>query len=174
METKIIKFPSLINLAGSINKTVFADGLGFECPKNMKLLGYVSDEEAKTLMRDCKAFLFPTFYEGFGIPPLEAISAGCKCIVVSDTPVMHEVFGDSVKYINIAEYQLSNINMCDSNQRAIEEVLENYSWKKSAQKLLTCLERIGGGTELVLHNKCYLYSQQLCGAVFSLSTEEYA
>lgn len=44
----------------------------------MYLLGYVTDEEAKTLMRDCKAFLFPSFYEGFGIPPLEAVSAGAK------------------------------------------------------------------------------------------------
>lgn len=86
-------------VAGSINKKVFADGMGFECPDNMKLLGYVSDEEAKTMMRDCKAFLFPTFYEGFGIPPLEAMSAGTKNIYVSDTAVMHEIFGDSVHYI---------------------------------------------------------------------------
>ena len=63
-------------VAGSINRNVFSEGLGFELPPNMKLLGFVSDEEAKTLMRDCSAFLFPTFYEGFGIPPLEAISAG--------------------------------------------------------------------------------------------------
>ena len=66
---------------------------------------WVSDEGAKTLMRDCKVFLFPTFYEGFDIPPLEAISAGAKQVVVSDTEVMHEVFGDSVSYINPNEYE---------------------------------------------------------------------
>ena len=39
-------------VSGSINDKVFADGLGFGCPSNMKLLGYVSDEEPKTLIRD--------------------------------------------------------------------------------------------------------------------------
>lgn len=125
-------------VAGSINKIVFADGLGFECPKNMKLLGYVSDEEAKTLMRDCKAFLFPTFYEGFGIPPLEAISAGCKCIVVSDTPVMHEVFKDSVNYIDPNRTETLTLKNNISNS----QILEKYSWEKSAKKVKKLIEKM--------------------------------
>lgn len=119
-------------VAGSINKRVFADGLGFDCPENMKLLGYVSDEEAKTLMRDCKAFLFPTFYEGFGIPPLEAISAGAKQVVVSDTEVMHEIFGDSVVYVNPNEYQLPEITDERIKNRGI---LVKFAWEKSAEML---------------------------------------
>jgi glycosyltransferase involved in cell wall biosynthesis len=136
--------PSMIfAVAGSINEKVFADGLGFECPANMKLLGYVSDEEAKTLMRDCKAFLFPTFYEGFGIPPLEAISAGAKQVIVSDTEVMHEIFGDSVVYVDPNDYgfDISTIKMQQLNL----EVLKKYSWKKSAtlmKKLIEKKERI--------------------------------
>ena len=116
-------------VSGSINKKVFANGLGFECPSNMKLLGYVSDEEAKTLMRDCKAFLFPTFYEGFGIPPLEAISAGAKRVVVSDTEVMHEIFGESVFYIDPCRYNI-DLNHIQLGKR--ENILEKYDWKKSA------------------------------------------
>ena len=92
----------------------------------MKLLGYVSDEEAKTLMRDCKAFLFPSIYEGFGIPPLEAMSAGCKRIIVSDTEVMHEIFGDSVEYINIKKEEITFSE---------NDVLSTYSWEKSALQL---------------------------------------
>lgn len=119
-------------VSGSINKAVFADGLGFECPDNMKLLGYVSDEEAKTLMRDCAGFLFPTYYEGFGIPPLEALSAGAKRIVVADIPVMHEIFEDEVTYIDPEkyDYDLKNIPECKSNK-----ALSKYSWKKSAETL---------------------------------------
>lgn len=121
-------------VAGSINKAVFADGLGFECPDNMKLLGYVSDEEAKTLMRDCKAFLFPTFYEGFGIPPLEAMSTGAKNVVVSDTEVMHEIFGDSVIYIDPRSAVLPKT---DGMIGKVEEVLARYSWRDvSAPRLL--------------------------------------
>lgn len=119
-------------VAGSINEKVFADGLGFECPANMKLLGYVSDAEAKTLMRDCKAFLFPTFYEGFGIPPLEAISAGAKQVVVSDTEVMHEIFGDSVCFINPMVF---NLNTDDIDTSFNNDVLNKYSWAHSAMLL---------------------------------------
>lgn len=119
-------------IAGSINESVFSDGLGFECPNNMKLLGFVSDNEAKTLMRDCKAFLFPSIYEGFGIPPLEAMSAGCKNIIVSDTEVMHEIFGEFVTYISGDEkcYLQKDYNL-----------LIEYSWKKSAKILWGLISR---------------------------------
>ena len=119
-------------VSGSINEKVFADGLGFERPENMLLLGYVSDEEAKTLMRDCEGFLFPTYYEGFGIPPLEALSAGAKRIVVADIPVMHEVFEDEVYYIDPDkyDYDLSQVPECKS-----DKALYKYSWEKSASKL---------------------------------------
>ena len=128
-------------IAGSINKTVFAEGLGFECPENMKLLGYIRDEEAKTLMRDCKAFLFPTYYEGFGIPPLEALCAGCRNVIVSDTEVMHEVFGESVKYIDPSssneKIPLSDVPVVDPN-----EIFNEYSWEKSARKLLKLINQM--------------------------------
>ena len=131
-------------VAGSINKKVFADGMGFECPDNMKLLGYVSDEEAKTMMRDCKAFLFPTFYEGFGIPPLEAMSAGVKNIYVSDTAVMHEIFEDSVQYINPNQYNDVFNSDVVSTEDSIGRVLSKYSWKKSAEIFSAVISSIRG------------------------------
>lgn len=129
-------------VAGSINKEVFSEGLGFELPSNMKLLGFVSDEEAKTLMRDCKAFLFPTFYEGFGIPPLEAISAGARQVVVSDTEVMHEIFGKGVIYIDPNDYTSDLTNLSEISNEQVSELLKKYSWKKSADNLLNLLRNI--------------------------------
>lgn len=146
-------------VSGSINETVFADGSGFECPENMKLLGYVSDEEAKTLMRDCKAFLFPTFYEGFGIPPLEAISAGARQVVVSDTEVMHEIFGDSVVYVDPMDYEI-DLEKCKA-ERVID--MSKYSWSKSAEMLLIELRKIGGGYEYLV-NINRLYDETLISA----------
>lgn len=130
---------NIFAVSGSINDQIFAKGMGFKRPENMKLLGYVSDEEAKTLMRDCKAFLFPTFYEGFGIPPLEAISAGAKQVIVSNTDVMHEIFGMGVQYIDPYQFEL----FLDPNikEKDMEEVLNKYSWKKSAKKLKMVLEK---------------------------------
>lgn len=144
-------------VAGGINKQVFATGVGIAAngngrsanvipgnanalPDNVKLLGYVSDEEMKTLMRDCKAFLFPSFYEGFGIPPLEALSAGAKQVVVSDTAVMHEIFGDAVCFIDPHGEGL-RINGSDASvdrepgDLRRYEILNKYSWEKSARKL---------------------------------------
>lgn len=122
-------------VAGSINEKVFADGLGFECPSNMKLLGYVTDEEAKSLMRGCKAFIFPTFYEGFGIPPLEAISAGAQSVIVSDTEIMHEIFGKNVNYINPNNYDINLENTNEIKEENRKQLLANYSWEKSAKEL---------------------------------------
>ena len=129
----------LFAVAGSINHSVFAEGMGFECPANMKLLGYIRDEEAKTLMRDCRAFLFPTYYEGFGIPPLEAMSAGAQCILVSDTEVMHEIFGEAVNYIDPDKYDidLNNIKVIDDMSR--KSILQKYTWESSAKEILRLL-----------------------------------
>lgn len=127
-------------VAGSINEKVFNQGLGFECPDNMTLLGYVSDEEAKTLMREAKAFLFPSFCEGFGIPPLEALSAGCQRLIVSDIPVMHEVFGNRACYIDpyVPELYTNQVNA--KSQMSSKEILDKYSWKNSARQLLELIK----------------------------------
>lgn len=124
-------------IAGSINKNVFSNAFEFQCPKNMMFLGYVSDSEAKTLMRDCKGFLFPTFYEGFGIPPLEAISAGSRYIYVSDSEVMHEVFKNDVNYIDPYTPNLPIDSHVTTNS-----VLNRYSWTDSANKLYELINEV--------------------------------
>lgn len=119
---------NLYVIAGSINEKVFSEGLGFKCPNNMKLIGYISDEEAKTLMRDCKAFLFPSIYEGFGIPPLEAMSAGALKIVVSNIPVMYEIFNNTVNYIG-----KKRLNLKSDVQLQYSTVLKKYNWGNSSK-----------------------------------------
>lgn len=120
----------LFIVAGAINSKVFSDGLNFEKPNNVRFVGYVSDEEAKALMKYSIAFLFPSTYEGFGIPPLEAIAAGCNSVIVNDIPVMHEIFDESVTYIS--GYDLTVIP-CNP------KVLDKFSWHKSATLLLDVL-----------------------------------
>lgn len=113
-----------------------AEAEGFVNLPNIHFLGYVSDEDAKTLMANCKAFLFPTLYEGFGLPPLEAIACGCKKIVVSDTPCMHEIYGDCAEYVdpynpNVDLDKLISESVADSSK-----ILDKYSWHESARLLL--------------------------------------
>lgn len=114
-----------------------AEAEGFANLPNIQFLGYVSDEDAKALMCNCKAFLFPTLYEGFGIPPLEAIACGAKNIIVSDTPCMREIYQDFAEYINPGDYRNPNLR-CNSGI-SVHEILNRYSWKSSAQKLYNIL-----------------------------------
>jgi glycosyltransferase involved in cell wall biosynthesis len=58
-----------------------------------------TDEEIVRLLSRAKAFVFPSFAEGFGLPPLEAMAAGLP-VVCSDIPVFREVYGDAVLYVD--------------------------------------------------------------------------
>jgi len=62
-------------------------------------LGYVTDEELKSLYLQASCFIFPSFYEGFGIPPLEAMSCGCP-VLASTAPAIREVCGDAPLYFD--------------------------------------------------------------------------
>lgn len=58
-----------------------------------------SDGDIARLFAGAKAFVFPSFAEGFGLPPLEAMAAGVP-VVCSDIPVFREVYGDAVRYVD--------------------------------------------------------------------------
>ena len=120
-------------IGGGINPKIFSEDQT-KIPANVSLLGYLCDQDAKCLMRHCRVFLFPSFYEGFGIPPMEAMVAGAANIVVSDIPVMHEIFGDAVYYADPSRYEY-HINDMISDRRRYADVLSRYSWDSSAQKL---------------------------------------
>lgn len=109
-------------------------------PENLFFLGYVSDEEAKSLMKYCKAFLFPTFYEGFGIPPMEAMACGATAIV-SDTPTMHEVYEDTVRYIDPYNYDVSLERVLERKTADSSKALSKYSWERTAKEIYDKLLR---------------------------------
>ncbi len=67
--------------------------------KNVLLLGYLPDAETKALMEKCKAFIFPSFFEGFGMPPLEALHCGAK-IIISNATALPQIYKDAAYYID--------------------------------------------------------------------------
>ena len=87
------------------------------------------------MYKNCKAFIFPSLYEGFGIPPLEAMTMGCKNIFVSDIEVFREIYGDSVNYIDvdkILDLKLSQV----SNKEKTLNVLKKYKWSGVEKKII--------------------------------------
>jgi alpha-1,3-rhamnosyl/mannosyltransferase len=62
-------------------------------------LGYVTDSDVPALVRAASVFCFPSFYEGFGLPPLEAAACGTP-VVCSNTSSLPEVIGDAAAFVN--------------------------------------------------------------------------
>lgn len=101
---------------------------------NVIFLGYISDEKIKTLMRYCKAFIFPSIYEGFGIPPLEALSAGAK-IILANSSCLPEVYEDYAYYIDPFNTDIDLEKLLENKVEEDRSILDKYTWKKSAQQL---------------------------------------
>ena len=112
--------------------------------KNIKFLGRVSDEELINLYTNAEAFIYPSLYEGFGIPPLEAMALGCS-VLASDIPVLHEVCNDAAIYFNpLDERNMQNTIMSFHNKRESEKAiliekgynnLKRFSWIESAKEI---------------------------------------
>ena len=60
----------------------------------MRAVGFVSDAALRALYEHALALVFPSYYEGFGLPPLEAMTCGCP-VIISEQPALMEVCGDA-------------------------------------------------------------------------------
>ena len=117
---------------------------------NLIYVGYVSDGESKALMSGCRAFLQPSLYEGFGIPPLEAASCGAP-LIVSSASSLPEVFGPDAAYVSPYTYDVDLEELlsqtygtdvaCGLRRPSHDRLLARYSWDVSARRwmeLLSC------------------------------------
>jgi glycosyltransferase involved in cell wall biosynthesis len=125
---------SMFIIAGIKNSKVLGDDSDIRVPENMRFIGYLTDGEAKALCKNCKAFLFPSFYEGFGLPPLEALSVGAQ-IVVSNTSCLPEIYGGATHYIDPVDFDIDLDKLLQENVASAETALNKYSWVDSAKSL---------------------------------------
>ncbi len=111
--------------------------------QNVIFTGRLSDQEIAALLTTATAFIFPSIYEGFGLPPLEAIYMGCP-VLASKIQAVEEVCGDNITYFNVNDStQLSKlmINILNkpsdfaTNKAATYELLSKYTWKNTAMNL---------------------------------------
>ena len=125
-------------IVGKLNQKVFGN-MNLEKIDNIVWAGYITDEELKALYKNTLGFIYPSFYEGFGIPPMEALACGCKKVYVSDTSCLPEIFEDSVIYLN--PYKVEKIlNEREAiKEESIKKVLNKYSWEKSIKTIINII-----------------------------------
>ncbi len=107
--------------------------------ENVVLLGYVTDGEVKSLMENCRAFVFPSYYEGFGIPPLEALSSGAKIVVAAESS-LPEIYGKTARYIDLKKDDTNLNELLQEETESPQKILEKFTYRNSAEKLKRILE----------------------------------
>lgn len=116
--------------------------------KRVKFLGYVSDEELKFLYQKAKLYVFPSLIEGFGLPPLEAMSQGLP-VLSSNQSCLPEVLGHAAEYFNPKdldnmaeklEYLLKNKETREMMREKGYQQVKKYKWINLAQKTLSIYE----------------------------------
>ena len=114
--------------------------------KQVKLLGFVPDNDLFTLYKNSVGFVFPSISEGFGLPGLEAMAAGTLAIV-SDIPVFKEIYKENAKYFNPFDFsslektlwEILNMprEMREENIQNGQKFVSRYSWEKMARETLS-------------------------------------
>ena len=134
----------LAGKVGWMTETLFSQITGLGLENRVILPGYVADTDKAALLSGAEAFLFPSLYEGFGLPVLEAQSCGCP-VMTSTTSSLPEVAGDSALLVDPADGRAITGAMrrlaTDSELRralsaAGQRNVCRFSWASSAQELL--------------------------------------
>ena len=90
----------------------------------------------------CKALIQPSIYEGFGLPPLEALAVGSE-IIVSNRSSLPEIYRDTAYYID--PYS-DGVNLDDllkkQKVKNSDIVLSEYTWKKAAQQIIQVIQKV--------------------------------
>ncbi len=116
-------------------------------PDLVKLLGFVPDEDLAALYRLCTVFCYPSLYEGFGLPLLEALEGGAPAIT-SSVSSLPEVGGDAVRYVDprdVGEIRAALEELLTSETLRAElaargrEQAARFGWERTAREMLDVL-----------------------------------
>jgi len=112
--------------------------------ENVVLPGYIDDEALQKMYQNALFSVYPSLYEGFGLPPLESMTYGCPAIN-ADIPSLREISGDAALYVDpmdvsdmTAKMDLLASDADLRHQLRIEGLrqIKKYSWDKSAKQVL--------------------------------------
>tara|TARA_Y100001935_G_scaffold167615_1_gene138088 strand:+ start:20987 stop:22087 length:1101 start_codon:yes stop_codon:yes gene_type:complete len=119
------------------------DNLSSTEDENIIFTGYISELEKKMYLKNCEIFCFPSLFEGFGMPIIEALSFK-KPVLCSDIPVLREISLDSCTFIddpkNVTSWieAFNNLNLCKSKVlKDTDKLLAKYDKETIAKELLS-------------------------------------
>lgn len=106
-----------------------------DSPENMIYTGYIEDGEHKALIKNSRAFLHPSKLEGFGIPPLEALSQGVP-VIIANASCLPEIYGNTAHYIDPDNYDYDLDELLEEKVDEPDRLLKKYSWDQVAEDWL--------------------------------------
>ena len=119
--------------------------------KHVRFLGYVPDDQLAVLYRLAAVFVFPSLYEGFGLPPLEAMASGTP-VVTSNVSSLPEVVGDAAVLVDphdvdsivagLRSVLTDPVRADEMRLKGLERARE-FSWERSVAKTLEVYKRVG-------------------------------
>lgn len=121
---------------------------------NIIITGFLSDQELKWLYQNCRAYVFASLSEGFGLPGLEAMAHNAP-VVSSDASCLPEVYGDAAHYFDATspedialktEEVLGSIKLRNKLMKAGQEQIKKYSWRHMAEETLAVYKEVLGET----------------------------
>lgn len=129
---------------------IFQTAKSMKYAKDVIFTGYVSSEEKNALYQNASVFVFPSIYEGFGIPPLEAMCHGCP-VVCANAASLPEIVGDAAELIDPMDEKsiASGILRVLSDRSYQEELMKRghcqarkFSWERSAKQLTNICKKV--------------------------------
>ena len=126
---------------GWLTDELFAYVKELDFGDRLRWTGYVSDEDLCALYSSCRAFIYPSIYEGFGLPPLEAMACGAP-VISSSIPSITEVLGTAARLVvptdvhALSESIIELWENSDERQRlskAGQTRAAEFSWKRTAR-----------------------------------------
>ncbi|PUE16075.1 hypothetical protein B9Z32_00080 [Limnohabitans sp. MMS-10A-178] len=137
-------------VVGGSNPTVFAP-IGPKITSDVIDVGSINDKTLCMLYQGARALVFPSLYEGFGLPPLEAMVMGCP-VIASDAGALPETCGDAALYVKpkdvdgIAE-AIRRVSVDDLLFAQLSSAGRNratlFRWSNTAERLATALSQSG-------------------------------
>jgi glycosyltransferase involved in cell wall biosynthesis len=130
---------SVFAISGTSLSTVKVNELDNSIPQNIVMLGYLDDAKVKALMTQCKAFILPSYYEGFGLTPLEALVCGAQ-IIVAKAASLPEIYGNTAHYIDPCNTDVDLDALLREPVEKPDAILAKYSYDTSAEKVYALIK----------------------------------